>query len=800
MGRSSRSGCDRRGQVKRILRGLSFIALAAGFWAFLCALPDPLFRREHSTVLYSAEGQLLNAITARDGQWRFPERQAIPDKFRHALTLFEDRHFPDHSGIYLPSLMRAVVENIRQGKVVRGGSTLSMQVIRMSRNNPPRTIREKLVEMALALRLEWRFSKDEILALYASHAPFGGNVVGLDAASWRYFGHPADELSWAESATLAVLPNAPSLIFPGKNSEKLLIRRNTLLQRLHKAGYLDRETLELSYLEPLPGKPYPLAQRAPHLMTSLCRTHGHGKIYRTTIRSELQQSVMQAVNHHVQQMEGSYVQHTAALVVEVATGHVLAYVGNRMDGSNSQGSMVDVIPAPRSSGSILKPFLYAAMMQDGQITPHALVADIPIQFDGFSPRNYNLTFDGAVPASRALSRSLNVPSVIMLRDYGYARFHHKLRSLGFTQLQKPADHYGLSLILGGAEACLWDIARAYAGMARTLNRYNRGGGYREGEYTVQSALLAEDEAPIEHVSTSYPPLSAASIYTTFQSLLEVNRPETELGWETYTSSGPVAWKTGTSFGNRDAWAVGTTPEYVVAVWVGNADGTGRPELTGVHAAAPLLFDLFSRLPSHSWFAPPLPEMERVVVCRESGMLALPVCIEKDTTWVPAPCASTLPCFFHRMIHLNQERTHQVTSECHPMDEMVHEPWFILPGVQEYYYVRNHPSYRIQPPFLEGCQPADQNPIAWIYPKSDSPLVIPRNLTRAQERAVLKASHRRRNAVLYWHLDGTYIGRTEGLHEVEIMPRPGIYRLTLVDDQGSFSERRIEILDSQARPG
>jgi len=742
-------------------------------------------------VLYSAEGELLSAITASDGQWRFPERMEVPEKFATAILQFEDVHFRAHSGIYLPSILRAIQQNVRRGKVVRGGSTISMQVIRLSRNNPPRTVREKVVEMFMALRLEWRYSKDEILAFYSSHAPFGGNVVGLDAAAWRYFGHRVDDLTWAEAATLAVLPNAPSLIFPGKNQEKLLLRRNRLLEQLHQSGHLDIETLELSYLEPLPGKPYPLPLDAPHLLTTLCKQSGAGKVYPTSIRHPLQLQTISAIRKHVDLFEPSHVHNAAALIIEVETGKVLAYVGNVSDEKNRYSNMVDVIPARRSSGSILKPFLYASMLNDGLILPKTLVADIPVQYDGFSPKNYSQTYDGAVPASQALSRSLNIPSVIMLKDYSYPRFYHQLKKLGFSHLDQSADHYGLSLILGGAEASLWDVCRAYAGMSRTLNQYNRGQGYSESVYLTQSATSFDGES--ESVRENYPPLDAASIWTTFTALLEVNRPESEIGWEAYNSSGPIAWKTGTSFGNRDAWAVGTTPEYVVGVWVGNADGQGRPELTGVNAAAPLMFDLFTRLPSHTWFALPIADLNTAHVCRESGMIASAQCPAVDTILVPFAGISSSPCHYHKLLHLDREGAHQVTNTCYSPSEMKNVPWFILPGVQEYYYRKKHPTYLDAPAFADGCDPNERIPISLIYPKSNSPIILPRNLSGVKENTVLRASHQESDVTLFWHLDGNYLGSTQTIHELEIHPEPGSYTLTVIDNYGNLLEKTIRVV-------
>lgn len=768
-------------------------ASLALFMVFVFCLPKNLFDKPHSTVLYASNGELLSAIIADDGQWRFPHTDTVSYKFKAALLLFEDQYFYDHNGVYLPSLVRAIYQNITSGKVVSGASTLTMQVVRLSRDNPPRTVREKFMEMLRAMRLEWRYSKDEILALYASNAPFGGNVVGLDAAAWRYFGRTPDQLSWAEAATLAVLPNAPALIYPGKNQERLLAKRNRLLQKLHEEQYIDKETLELSLLEPLPQKPYPLPQQASHLLATLIKIHGKGKRYHTTIQHGLQERVSQIVQYHLPQWQADLVNNAAVLVVEVKTGNVLAYIGNTHDEHNRYSNMVDVIRAPRSTGSILKPFLYAAMLKDGLMLPTTLMADVPVQFDGFSPQNYSETYDGAVPASRALSRSLNVPIVLMLKDYGYPRFYHLLQKMHFSHLKKPADHYGLSIILGGAEASLWDITHAYASMSRALVEHHQSNGkYFEGNYNQMRHVLQHEE-PLR-TEDKFPLFDAGSIWSTYRALVEVNRPHTELGWEAYSSATPIAWKTGTSFGNRDAWAVGTTPEYVVGVWVGNADGQGRPLLTGVTAAAPLLFDVFNALPTRTWFNPPYDDMERISVCKHSGMRTSMYCEQADTMYVPRAGLQTEACTYHQRIFTNATGTLRLNANCASTDEMVAQNWFVLPPVQEYYYKPKHPEYRSLPPFAEGCEGESSLPIGLIYPKSDAKIFIPRNIQGEHERVVLKATHRDKNATLYWHLNDEFIGQTTTLHQLEISPSPGKYLLTLTDDKGEHFYKTIEILE------
>jgi penicillin-binding protein 1C len=779
----------------RVIRKIVRLALLTGLIGFLFCIPQHPFNTPHSTVVYSTDQLLLSAAIAADGQWRFPLNDSLPYKFETALLQFEDEHFYNHNGIYLPAVVRAVKNNVSQGKVTSGASTLTMQVVRLSRKNPPRSLTEKVLEMIRALRLECTHSKKKILQLYAANAPFGGNVVGLEAAAWRYYGRSPHQLSWAEAATLAVLPNAPSLIFPGKNQEKLLQKRNRLLRKLHKKGYLDEETLALSYLEPLPEKPYPLPQHAPHLLHTLRKKNRDTHTFYTTLRSELQLQVTEVVQRNLQSLQSNGVHNAAVIVVEVKTGNVLAYVGNSQDPTNAHQNSVDVIQAPRSTGSILKPFLYAAMLNDGRMLPSTLIPDIPIAYDGFSPQNYTETFDGAVPAAKALSRSLNIPSVIMLRDYGYPRFYHLLKKLPLHTLHQPADHYGLSLILGGAEGSLWDITHAYAGLSRTLIRYvQSGGNYYTSTFQLKN-ILQNTSSQIEQ-EDQFPLFSAGSIWSTYQSLLEVNRPETELGWEAYDQSKPIAWKTGTSFGNRDAWAVGTTPEYVVGVWVGNANGQGRPELTGLTSAAPILFNVFDFLPIRTSFPCPFDDLVQKEICEQSGMIAHTHCTNVQATYVPKTPHSSGVCSYHRLIHLDSLEQYQVNSTCYSSAAMRSVPWFELPPVQAHYYRVLHPEYTSPPSYLEGCQGDQESPIALIYPKSDAKLFLPKNETGKQQPLLLKATHRSGEATLYWHIDNVYMGSTKHIHDINVSLDHGQHLLTLVDEDGNTFEKRIEILESR----
>ncbi len=396
----------KRHKIKSILIGVLFVAY------YFC-LPRQLFKDPTATVITSADNELLGAQIANDGQWRFPQNDSLPEKFKTCIIQFEDEYFYKHPGFNPVSIFKALRDNLKSNSVKRGGSTITQQVIRLSRKGQKRTYFEKAIEIILATRLELRASKNQILAYYSSNAPFGGNVVGLDAASWRYFNRNANELSWAESATLAVLPNAPSLIYPGKNQERLIKKRNRLLKKLLENEIIDSLTYNLSIAESLAQKPYPLPQIAPHLLQKVSQLH-KGKRIQTSIDMRLQERVNYVIKTHYNQLSQNEIYNAAILILDVKTRKVMAYVGNTPT-DKAHEKDVDVIDKPRSTGSILKPFLYTAMLDAGDILPHTLVADVPTQFGSYNPENYSKTYDGAVPASRALSRSLNVPSVRMLQ-------------------------------------------------------------------------------------------------------------------------------------------------------------------------------------------------------------------------------------------------------------------------------------------------------------------------------------------------------------------------------------------------
>ena len=781
---------------------LVFCALILWICLMHLWIPKPLISKPYSTLLYTTETSgrevLLGARIASDGQWRFPSGSEVPGKFAVCLTQYEDKRFWYHPGIDPFALMRAVQLNLTQSRVVSGGSTLTMQLARIAQGNQSRTVGQKVIEMLWALYLECSYSKAEILRMYASNAPFGGNVVGIEAAAWRYFGREAKDLSWAEQATLAVLPNSPALIHPGRNRAELKQKRDKLLLRLYEKHILDKTEYELACMEALPEKPLPLPNEAPHLLERLAIEKQENRIH-TTVDPTLQQQVQRLVNRYVADYRSNHIYNAAALVADVESGKILAYVGNVTDQNmtTGHGYQVDVITSPRSTGSVLKPFLYAAMLNDGLILPGTLIADTPLNINGFTPQNFNKTFYGAVPAHIAIERSLNVPLVRMLSQYNTGRFMSLLKRLGMTTLRFSEDHYGASLILGGAEGSLWDLSGMYASLARMLSHYRSyNGRYDRSDIHPLTPYPIEEKKPIRSVTDTRLAdeslLSYASLWFMFEAMSGLNRPEEEADWQQFSSMKQVAWKTGTSYGGRDAWAIGVTPRYVVGVWVGNATGEGRSGLTGVGYAAPILFDIYSLLPDVPWFDQPYDELEEVAVCRQSGHKASAICDEVDTVYIPRTGIATAVCPYHRIVHLSQDGQYRVNSSCESVSRMQERSWFVLPPAQAYYYKNYHVEYQALPPLKPGCEEDQSRQIAILYPEHQAVLYLPKGFSGEREKVVMRATHARSDATLYWHLDDVYLGETRQIHQMACLVEPGNHILTLLDEDGNRRSILFEV--------
>ena len=752
------------------------IGIFAGIVLLYFAVPLPHFLADYSAVVLDKDGRILRAFLNNRQQWHFPPQKdaRVSQKLKTSVLYFEDRYFDYHFGVNLVSVVRALYQNLKQGKTVRGASTLTMQVVRLMHPRP-RTYFNKTLEMLQALKIEMRYSKEEILQLYLDHAPYGGNVVGYRAAALRFFRKSPDQLTWAEATLLAVLPNAPGKISPQTNPDLLKKKRDALLTALHRAGYFDAETLYLAKKESVPRKSHPFPMLAPHLARYI-RERQASFVHPTTIDRDIQIRAEALVARHVSRLRQRGIHNGFALIADTKTGAVRAYVGSE----NFTDSHVDGIRAPRSSGSLLKPFLYALSMDAGLILPQSKIRDVPTYYGSFSPHNSSRTFQGLVSAHDALILSANVPAVRLLYEYGLVAFYERLRAAGLTTLFRTPNDYGLPLVLGGAEVTGWDMAVLFRGLGN-------GGVF-------QPLHINPADRPFEPA----PLLSRGACYLVLNKLRDLSRPGIEFYWHQFQNQWPIAWKTGTSYGHRDAWAVGVSPQWTIAVWVGNFAGEGMPELTGSRCAAPLFFDLFNSLPrdpDQRWFAPPQADLIRRDVCADTGYRAAPHC--PDRVSVEAPRALLKICPYHRVITVNADSTQRVCSLCWQPGEHHRVARLVYPPDVVHHLRQRGQSAGDLPPHRADCAAqADHAPVHIVYPTRNARLYLPRDFDGTVQNVVLRVTHRDKNRTLYWYLNHRYLGETNTRHVKSVALPTGQHTLEVIDEIGHRDQTRFYVSSRQ----
>jgi penicillin-binding protein 1C len=394
-----------------------------------------------------------------------------------------------------------------------------------------------------------------------------------------------------------------------------------------------------------------------------------------------------------------------------------------------------------------------------------------------------------------LARSLNIPAVKMLQQYTIDKFLDRLRQIGLSSMNRSADNYGLSLILGGGEAKLWNMCSAYASMARVLNNYNRSNKYNLSDWNEPTYLL-EKEKKSNNQQPTTPLISASSVWLTFEAMAEVGRPDIDASWKRLGNAQKIAWKTGTSFGFRDGWAIGVSGNYVVGVWVGNADGEGRPGLTGISAAAPLLFEIFGSLPKSDWFKMPVTDLKQVNVCKQSGCLISQYCHDIKKEWIPKNSNVSITCAYHKPVHMDVTEQYRVTDACVSPLDMKTVSWFVLPPVQEYYYKTKNPTYKSLPPYKHGCEPEIEKSMEMIYPKAGTVIYIPYELSGEQGKTIFEIAHRQPSNTVYWHVDGTLIGTTRDIHQLGLNPTKGKHMLSLSDNTGETLNIPFEVVSEK----
>ena len=753
------------------LRSVFFFLLLGGllFYAII-PIKEPLFFSDYSHVVVDRNQQLLRVYTNTQEQWIMPpEMQSqIPDRLKTAILAYEDQYFYWHPGFNPVSIWNAYRRNRRENRVISGASTITMQLARLSEPKS-RTYAHKVLELFQAIKLELKYSKHEILNFYMLHAPFGGNIQGFYAASVVYFDKPPGDLTWAQAATLAVLPNSPSLITPFKNQDQLRIKRNYLLKKLLKLERLTQSEYDLALLEPVPTRLSPFPLDAAHFSDFILNKEENQFYHYSTIDRNIQLAIKEIMERKYRELRSLGIQNVSILVANTDSGDVLAYIGSQ-GYLHPEGGSVDGVQAYRSPGSTLKPFLTALAMDAGILLPDTVLFDIPTNINGFTPANASETFYGVVRAKRSLVESLNVPAVRLLNRYGVYEFYHFLEQAGMSMLYDNPDAYGLALILGGAELRLWDLL----GLYRMLGR---GGQFQPLQFS-----RAEGQ-----IKSQMPLISTGASYLTLDTLTELVRPGTEYFWDIYSNQWPLAWKTGTSYGQRDAWAVGVSPQYTIGVWVGNFTGIGNANLSGVQSAGSLLFDVFNYLPKtkyKKWFSRPKSELKRVKLCSDTGLLAGPHCSETMARDAPKEMNAMMVCPYHLRLHLDNDGKHQVCSQCWVNGTYQTVLRLVYPPQVRQILAKNGailPLVPVHNPEHQGYHIGDV--MSWVYPRDNSQIWIPRDKDGEYQNVTCKLAHMDNQIKIFWYLNQQYVGQTQYYHNLPLIFKNGPNELVAIDENG-----------------
>ena len=760
------------------------------FWAFIflfaafLLMPLPKFRPSYSKILYSKEGVLLSATISQDQQWCFPMDEEIPQKLKDCIVTYEDEYFYYHPGVNPVAITKALIENLKDGRTKRGASTIPMQVMRMKNKHAQRNWYNKLKETIGAIKYSLLNRDKTILREWCEIAPFGGNTIGIKAASLRYFGRSIDKLSWSEYALLAVMPNGPSSANLTKNRNSLQKKRDFLLRKLHKNSHFDASELELYLGEDLPIETKSIPQHGYHLLLFLSKKYPEKFVFRSTIPYDIQIRMEELFDRESSFLKIDDIRNIAAIVIDVKSNQLLAYQGN-VKAANGKFSYVDVAQAPRSYGSLLKPLLYAHTLETAQLLPNEMVADIPTAIGDFQPENFDKKYRGAVPFEEVLIQSLNVPSVRVLNTVGMQSFYELIKQLDIAYLNKGADHYGLSIILGGGESSLWDLSRIYKGLAQNYHGFSDP--YREVEILSDEVL---------HKSKSVFSFSAGTMDHLVKAMSDLTRPREEKSWQMYGTDYKIAWKTGTSYGHKDAWAIGFNGQYMVAIWVGNEGGEGRFDLTGITKAAPVMFKVFNVLPDNKWFdtQPQYAKKELITVCIESGKIAGPLCKKTHKITTDHTSFKYQPCNYHQEVLVNKEGL-AVSESCADI-AVRKDTIFVLPSYMEYYYKSAHMNYLGLPAHDPSCQPSS-SACKIIYPYDGLKIFLPKESIDKQNDLIVKAYHREKDAKLYWFVDNDYKTLTVATpHDCVLKISVGLHKLTITDQWGNKDQVTFEILKKE----
>jgi penicillin-binding protein 1C len=730
----------------------------------------------YSTLVVDKRGHLLHAFLNQEDKWRmFTQLEEISPTLEKAILFKEDQYFYYHVGINPLALVRAIFQNVQQNRRASGASTITMQVVRLIERRP-RTYLSKVIELFRALQLEWHFSKKEILQLYLNLVPYGSNVEGVKSAAILYFQKPPQVLSLAEVATLSVVPNRPSSWRLGRHNPQLLQARNLWLRRFGEAGLFEASAVADALREPLQIQRHEAPKQAPHWAYRLRRQFPEQPILVTTLDYARQQQAEALTRNFVSRLRALQILNAAVMVIDNRRMSVEAYVGSADFDDPTDGGQVDGVVALRSPGSTLKPLLYATAFDKGMLTPQTMLYDVPSNFSGFEPENFDKLFHGKVSVSYALANSLNVPAVRVLQDISTQTLVEKLKQADFKHIKKTGSKLGLSLVLGGCSVTLEELTQLFAALSQ-------GGRFRKAHSRVA------DSASYSSVTL----LSESSSYLITHILSQIQRPDLPNNYD-YTYRMPkVAWKTGTSFGKKDAWSIGYNSHYTIGVWVGNFSGRGVPELSGANIATPLLFDLFNAIDYNkqgAWFGQPKALALRKV-CAESGLLPQDFCPNVVLDYHVPGVSPMQRCGHARQVWTDPAGSLSYCTQCQPDSGAVRRLYPNQPPELLAWYESKHILYEKIPPHNPRCSRI----FGQAGPKITFPVRGNTYYLSREEQSELQLSCQAESEVkeVYWYVNDRLVATAPPHKAVFIQPPGGKLRIACTDDKGRSSEVNLTIV-------
>lgn len=792
--------------LKRIFRPryilIGLVTLFLGFLLldFLAPLPDP---KPFSTQVYDRESNLLAAYLSEDDKWRFRSpTDEVSEDMREAILAKEDQYFYYHPGVNPLSIVRAIWSNLWSGKRVSGASTITMQVARMLEPKP-RTMGNKLFEIFRALQLEWHYSKDEILEMYLSYLPYGGNIEGVKAASYIYFGRPPSKLSLAQAILLTVIPNRPNSLRLDTRRDQALRERDRWLQYFKDEEIFPEDDIQVAMAEPIVAKRRDLLPTAPQFSRRVAQLHARNpsattEVLHTTLDPEIQATTSRLLGNYVRRARSKGISNGAVLVVDNSNSEVLAYCGSADFFDEESAGQVDGVQAIRSPGSALKPVVYAMAFDKGILTPDKRMLDIPRTWNGYSPRNFDEQFRGPVSVAFALRHSLNVTAVQALHEVGFDHFMDAMEVAGMESLKKQREDLGLSTILGGCGVTLEEMVRLFSAFARD-GRLKSLKFESDAPSSSKDGAEEEDKTELEKNGQDdlesfqgIPLFSEGAAWMIWDILSGIQRPDLPTSLVGSTNRSKIAWKTGTSYGRRDAWSIGFTPRYTIGVWIGNFNGKGVPDLTGTSMAVPLLFDLFGAIEAGKkplTFYRPL-SVELRTICSETGELPSEKCDHTQEGYFLKNRSFRSECKQDEELYINADSTLQFCTGCLPQSGYEKASYPIYPGELSLWYENNGVPYRKPPPHNPNCEATFDGP----GPAINSPLEDYEYLLEGGvgQEILLQAAVDTRTNRHYWYVNGEFFRSSTPGEKVFYPARQGKLKVTCMDDKGRSSEVEVVV--------